>query len=199
MAASSECNEPPTQGFLPGDLFGKVTKTVILDLKKGIPYFNRVLMQNGFFNKEDIAQNGEKFCVTDVYRGKDTRIADHMFIRVIVRGSVPEWMATRVRKDKYRFTIDVCIKNTSKAQVIDEELEVFAESVKNYLIRFGNLQPIIVDTEPQIRGFNAWTDEGVELNTEELTTTYRVASIQYYIDVMNSYMGTSTQDCSSCS
>lgn len=196
MSASSSCEgKPPSQAFLAMDLFDKVTKTVIADLKAGIPFFNYVLFQNGFLSQAEIDERGSKTSINDVYRGKDKRISDKMFIRVITKPQIPTWQATRVRDDKYQFQIDCCVKHNAESEVNEEELVIFGSAVKNYLLRYDNLQPIIDGTSPAIRGYNSWCDEGVEFNTEELVGTYRMATIQYYILVMNPYCGFRAEVC----
>lgn len=195
MAGASDCADiPPVSAFTNYDLFDKVAKTVIADLRVGIPFFNNVLVQNNVFTVAQVNSTdpSKKGGVRDVYRGADTRVAVNCAIRVIPTGKTQSWLATRVRTDRFTFDIECMIKNTSEREVNDEQISVFGHAVQNYLVRFSNLQPIILDTSPQIRAYDSWA-EVMDLNTAELKGTYRKATITYWIDVMNSYIPTFDQ------
>lgn len=197
MSSVTEPCNPPNAGFTTYDLFDKVTKTVIADLKDGIPLFNRVLRDAGFYPTEEEARdvkvtkaNG----VIGVYRGPDIRVPDGYFILVETKNTKAEWMSTRVRKDTYNLEVSACQKISSQAEENQESLVYFAEAVKNYLIRFDNLQPLIIGTEPKIRAFNSWVPDGVEYNTQGAKTgVYRKATILYKLEVMNPYMVRATE------
>jgi hypothetical protein len=195
MAAADDCNVP-TLAFTSYDLFDKVTKTIIEDLKCGIPFFNNILIGNGFFSFDETQRDCDPEGVREVVRGEARRVSHPMFIRVIYRGLKSEWQATRVRDDTYSFYIDCLTKNTAEAEVEDEQIVLFGSAVHNYTIRFNNLQPIIIDTNPKIRAYDSWTDEGMQIATvNQHTGVYRMARIGYYIKVMNPYTGFTTAVC----
>lgn len=176
---------PKSAAFTNYDLTDQVTSTVIKDLKKGLPHFERVLAQRGFNPEENYLEN-PLIRGQGVYRGVEIRINEPAAIRVRVVGKTPTWQATRVRDDTYKFNIDCLSKVTTKPEVIDEFIDVLSSSVANYIIRFSNLQPQIDGTSPPIRAYNSFIDS-IEFGYQQ-GGAYRAATIPYWIKIMNPYV-----------
>ncbi len=176
----------PSTAFTAYDLFDKVTKSVITDLEEGMDFFDTVLIQSGIYTQAE--KDREEYLVKEVVRGDDIRVSHDLFIRVVHTGRDDEWQATQVRDNKYLFRIDACARNTAEGQVTDEEIVTFGHAVMNYTLRYSNLSPVIRGTSPKIRGYHAEANN-LRFDTIELRGTYRRASFDYWIKVMNPYHG----------
>jgi len=176
----------PKSFFTPHDLSDQVAITVERDLTAGIPVFEEVFRNQGFISNRRRDGKSGRPLIGEVIRGENTRTAHKAAIRVVVLDKDQEWHATRVKDDTYNFHIDCMHKLTAKKEEIDKFINVFGSIVQSYLNRFSNLQPVIAETDPPIRAYNAWAPKMVKGYAQQ--GAYRVARISYWIKILNPYV-----------
>lgn len=89
----------------------------------------------------------------------DTTVDGHLpIISIQSAGDGSEWLATRTRKDTYRFNIDVDLR-VKKIETKDKFILGISNSIKNRIMEYHNLAREIYNTSASY--YNAWTGDTV--------------------------------------
>lgn len=151
-------------------LLGKLDNTLTRDLVKNV-----------FIRRNLTASSEEAYQL--VY-GENTPIAKPFGIAVVFEDKDVEWLATRIRNDKYSFHIDCLVKSTVRG-VSDELLVCFASTIQEALLSFNDLQFQVPKTN-RVWAYDSWASS-VKFGYKN-EGALKVGRIQWWAKIANPYI-----------